>query len=192
MTYEQKAELFTKALSEAGGNIAAALQAVDRVPRPPGSRLLTDEQVARLQQRRAAGAKLAELADDFGLTEGGVSRLCRGIVKAQNVSPTPARAGEIIAIIGHELALDPGWERVRQKGRRGSGPGALGRRVAIVAMRAAGITYQAIADVMGRHHSAVLYLVPFASKDPAACRLAALVAERLAGASAPLAAAQAA
>jgi hypothetical protein len=196
MTYEEKAEVFTKAFARTG-SVARALRLVDRMQRrqPPGSRRLTAEQLAGLRARRAAGEKLASLGHDYGVTDSQVSRLCRGLRRppkaVQRARAIPPMAADLIREVGRELDLTPGWERLRQQGGVGGGL-SLGYRAVVLAMREAGLTHHEVAMLMGRHHSSIVKQLPVALRDPEACRLAALVAQRLAAAGAQPAAAQAA
>lgn len=67
-----------------------AANVADMVSRGRASRALqrlSDEQVRTIRERRAAGARQCDLARDFGVTDGWISELVRGIRRPQAGGP---------------------------------------------------------------------------------------------------------
>lgn len=187
MTYEQKAGIYLRALEQTG-SVVEALRAADRAMYSRRVKI-TDEAKAEMRQRRAAGATLAELAEAYGLVENYVCVLCRGVRKAPVKAAPPSPLGlHIVRIVGEVLFnLEPGWERIHRRGKPGCNTEGRARRVATLAMRAQGLTFQQIGTVLDRDASTVIKNLPFAKEDATAQQLAAVACEILAREAAPIA-----
>jgi len=148
MTYETKAEIFTRALA-ATGSVVEALREADRMAAMGCKGGLTKCQLEALRRERADGVTLATLADRYGYTESYMSMLCRGIKPRPRPRPACPLAAPLVAEIGHLLELREGWERFHPRGRRPPRI-ALGQRTLVLALAAGRATNEQIADVLGQ------------------------------------------
>lgn len=157
----------------------AAEQPAPRRRRGGGLAKLTPAQRTAMRERRAAGAKLDELAADFEISNASVSVLCAGVAKVAPTPPPPPPVAvavlELVAAVNH-LPLD--WHLSWQRGRP-TAPLAVARRAAMVAMQAAGLSRIAIRRALGGRD----LVVPRGQRTEAAAQAtAAEVLERLAAA----------
>lgn len=194
ITYEEKAEIFTRALAASGGSVPEALRRLDRELRWTSPRSRQGE--ARRQEARrlrAEGNLLSEISEQLGISEEYASHLCRGMPRPSlhRTAPPPSPLGLAIREeVGRRLQLEPGW--AMQPRERGRQPAAhtLGRKVAMVAMREAGLSFIEIGLLLRRNHATVIQAVkaarasvdarPLAAEVLAAVRAAEAAPERAA------------
>lgn len=174
MTYETKAEIFTRTLA-ATGSVVEALREADRMASMGRRGGLTEEQIDALRSERADGATLATLADHYGYTQSYMSMLCTGIKPAPKPAsqrrPACQLAAPLVAEIGSLLELREGWERFQPRGRRPR-PIALGQKVLVLALAAGRATNVQIADVLGHKPWRVVRKIADAEGDARARDLA--------------------
>lgn len=185
ITYEQKAEIFTRALAAAGGDVVEALRQTDREARRGRRAARTEALRARAQWLRAVEGKiLADIATELGITEGYASMLCRGIRPPPKAieTPRPNPLGEEICVeVARQLGLDLDWTAAPT--RRGRKPAVLEHawRAAVLAMREAGLRFTEISVVIKRRHATVISRLQKAMRDRDARRTAATVLQAVRG-----------
>ena len=181
MDYEEKARIFQRELDAAGGDIAAALRATERVAARRSHGKLSEADVARLRARRAAGETLTELAQAFGIGVSWCCQLCKGVKRGPRApAPAPSRGIEIVRMIGAALELCDGWWTLPdRKIGRGRDSFRLARRAAVLGLREARLSWHEIGAVLARDHSTLVTNLPRAKVDADARRIADEVLARL-------------
>lgn len=162
MTYEEKAAIFERSLAETG-NVAEALRAADRAVNSARARRVPAERVERIRQLRAEGRRLWQLAQEFSLTEGYVSLLCRGIPRPPAPPPPPPSplAIAIINAVRARYGLPEQWPEPRRRGKVARNVTIAGR-VAMLALRRSGSSLPEIGRLLQRDHSTIAQLLPLA------------------------------
>jgi hypothetical protein len=181
MTYEQKAEIFARALEAAGGDVAEALRQLYLETRAVSARARARRAEAR--RLRAEGMSVTKIGLELGMSTAYASSLCRDVPAPPRAQPPPRAPNPLgLAIceeIGKRLDLAPGWAMSPRGRGRVPGRLMLARRAAMVAMRDAGLSFVEIGLLLRRNHATVIQGVKAARASIDARPLAAKVLEAL-------------